>query len=144
VLIGLAGLLLGAVPFARSAQAAVKRALERRREAAARGLRRHARQEVAALRNAPLITPADYERLYEGLFSALRNHLATELEVPYPGLTSIDAEGLQRAGLREDMAERVVGFLRECEAVRFQQRLPDDAEPRARQAVALVEQVVTA
>ena len=144
VIVGLVGLLLGAVPFARSAQAAVKRALERRREAAARGSRRHARQEVAALRNAPLTTPEDYERLYEGLFSALRSHLATELEIPYPGLTSIDAAGLQKAGLREDMADRVVAFLRECEAVRFQQRLPDDAEPRARQAVALVEQVVAA
>jgi hypothetical protein len=144
VVIGLTGLLLGAVPFARSAQAALMRIVERRREAAARGQRRHARQEVAALRNAPLTGPADYERLYGGLFEALRHHLADEYEIPYPGLTSMDADALRRAGLKDDLAGRIVEFLEECETVRYRGSLPDDAEPRARRAVTLVEQVVTA
>jgi hypothetical protein len=144
VVIGLAGLLLGAVPFARSAQLAVRRLVERRRAAAARGARRDGRQQVAALRNAPLGGPADYERLYGGLFEALRDHLADEYDVTFPGLTSVDADALRRAGVNGEVADRIVDFLRECEIVRYRPDLPDDAEQRARQAVALVERVMAA
>jgi hypothetical protein len=144
VLIGMAGLLVGAVPFGRSAQLAVRRLIERRREAAARGQRRDSRKQVAALKGAPLSAPADYERLYGGLYEALRDHLADEYEITVPGLTSVDAEELRRAGLDGEMADRVVDFLRECETVRYRPELPDDAEQRARQAVALVERVMAA
>jgi hypothetical protein len=144
IAIGLGGLLLGAVPFGRSAQAAVRRVIERRREARARGQRRQGRQQVAALKGAPLREPGDYERLYGGLYAALRDHLADEYGIPFPGLTSVDADALRRAGLQPDVADRIVGFLAECEEVRYQGTLPDDAEPRARRAVALVEQVMAA
>lgn len=144
VMIGAFGLLIGVVPFGRSAHAGVMRIIERRREAEARGSRRQLRQEVAALRSAPLNGQEDYARLYDQLFSVVRDHLAIEREIPFAGLTSVDADALRRAGLPDPLVDKLIAFLSEAEEMRYQSRLPADAEARARAVVALVEQVVAA
>jgi hypothetical protein len=142
--LGLGALLLGALPFARSAQAAARGALARRRAARTRGQRSQLRQQVAALRSAPLRGPEDYERLYSTLYAALRDHLADERDVAFPGLTSGDVDALRGAGLEADVVARIGEFLRDCETVRYRGTLPEDAEGRARAAVDLVGGVLAA
>lgn len=142
LLIGLGGLVVGAFPFGRSAYPVVKRLVSRPQVLEARTQKRHLRDEVAALRRIPLAGADDYERLFHGVDEVLKEHLSSRFEVRFPGLTSLDAEELRRAGLPDEVVDRVEGLVRECEELRYQERLPEGAEERARWALTTLEEVL--
>ena len=144
LLIGLGGLLVGAYPFGRSGYPVLKRLLARRQVFEARSQKRHVLEEVAELRRMPLTGPEDVERLCRGVTEVLKEHLANRFELQVPGLTSLDADELRRAGLPDQVVDRAEALLRECEELRYRRNLPQGAEERARKALTLLEEVLAA
>jgi len=104
--------------------------------------KRHLRDEVAALRRMPLAQPEDVERLCRGLYEVLKEHLANRFGLHFPGLTSLDADELRRAGLPDHVVDRVEELVRECEELRYQERLPEGADERARKALTSLDEVL--
>jgi hypothetical protein len=142
LLIGLGGLVVGAYPFGRSGYPVLKRILARRQVFDTRSQKRHLLEEVAELRRMPLTGPEDFERLCRGLTELLKEHLVNRFKLHFPGLTSLDADELRRAGLPDQLADRVEDIMRECEELRYRRQLPEGAEERARKALASLEEML--
>jgi hypothetical protein len=144
LLIGFGCLAVGAYPLGRSGYPVVKRILSRRHAADARSQKRHLLEEVAALRRMPLARSEDFEELCRGLTEVLKEHLVVHYQLRFPGLTSLDADELRRAGLPDPVVERVQEIMRECEELRYRGCLPEGAEERARKALTSLDEVLAA
>ena len=142
LLIGIGGLVVGAYPFGRSGYPVLKRLVSLPEVPDELSRKRHLREEVAALRRMSLAHPEDFERLCRGLYEVLQQHLVNRFELHFPGLTSLDADELRRAGLPDQVVDRVDELVRECEELRYAERLPEGAEERARKALTSLDEVL--
>lgn len=142
LLLGIGGLVVGAYPLGRSGYPLVKQLLSRPQLLDARSQKRHLREEVGALRRMSLADPEDFERFCRGLQEVLKEHLVNRFDLTFPGLTSLDADELRRAGLPESMVDQVEKLVDTCEELRYQRRLPEGAEERARNALRSLDEVL--
>jgi len=144
LLIGIGCLAVGAYPLGRSGYPVLKRLLARRQVFEARSQKRHLLEEIAELHRMPLARPEDFERFCRGLTEVLKEHLGNRFELHFPGLTSLDADELRRAGLPDRVVDRVEEIVRECEELRYRGHLPEGAEERARKALTSLDEVLAA
>jgi hypothetical protein len=144
LLLGIGGLLVGAYPLGRSGFPVLRRLLARRPVLDARGQKQHLLEEIAEFHRMSLERPEDFERFCRGLMEVLKEHLTNRFALQIPGLTSLDGELLRRAGIPDPVADRIQAIVRECEELRYPRELPQGAQERARQALALLDEVLAA
>jgi len=119
VLLGLGGLLLGLAPLGHSAYRAFV-ALRTRREApAGRRQKRRLLDEVVALERMSVADPQEAERFWRAVHHLVVEHLATDLGIEIPGLTSADGDELRRTGLPESVAALVSTLVLASESARY-------------------------
>ena len=142
LLIGIAGLVVGAYPFGRSGYPVLKRLLARRQVFEARSQKRHVLEEAAELRRLPMTGPEDFERVCRGITEVLKEHLANRYSLRLPGLTSLDAADLRAAGLPDQVAAQIAELMQDCEELRYRGPLPEGAADRAQRALNSLDEVL--